>query len=84
MFPFFLHALHFKMSLSNPTCQHTGQTIKEKIVILGKLDCSVKAVELCKQFNLSQSTLSTWEKQKCKLSEMVDAGKVLHTKCNRE
>ena len=35
----------------------------EKIEILGKLHCSVKAVDLCKQFNLSQSTLSTWKKQ---------------------
>ena len=68
------------MSVSKPKCQHTNQTIKEKIEILGKLDCGVKAVDLCKQFNLSQSTLSTWKKQRCKLNEMVDAEKVLHTK----
>ena len=49
------------MSASKPKCQHTDQTIKEKIEILGKLDCGVKAVDLCKQFNLSQSTLSTWK-----------------------
>ena len=60
---FFLRALHFKMSVSKPKQQHTDQTIKEKIEILGKLDCGVKAVDLCKQFNLSQSTLSTWKKQ---------------------
>ena len=81
---FFLCALHFKMSASKPKRQHTDQTIKEKIKILGKLDCGVKAVDLCKQFNLSQSTLSTWKKQRCKLNEMVDAGKVLNTKQNCE
>ena len=72
------------MSLSKAKHQHTGQTLKEKIEILGKLDCGVKAVDLCKQFNLSQSTLSTWKKQRCKLNEMVDAGKVLNTKHNHE
>ena len=77
-----IHALHFKMSPSKPKCQHTDQTIKEKIEKICKLDCGVKAVELCKQFNLSQSTLSTWKKQRSKLNKMVDAGKVLHTKCN--
>ena len=81
---FFLPALHFKMSVSKPKHQHTDQTIKEKIEILGKLDCGVKAVDLCKQFNLSQSMLSTWKKQRCKLNEMADAGKVLHTKRNHE
>ena len=80
----FLSALHFKMSLSKAKRQHTDRTLKEKIEILGKLDCGVKAVDLCKQFNLSQSTLSTWKKQRCKLNEMVDAGKVLNTKRNRE
>ena len=72
------------MSLSKAKCQHIDQTLKEKIEILGKLDCSVKAVELCKQFNLSQSTLSTWKKQRSKLNEMVDAGKVLNQKHNQE
>ena len=76
----FLSALHFKMSLSKAKHQHTDRTLE----ILGKLDCGVKAVDLCKQFNLSQSTLSTWKKQRCKLNEMVDAGKVLNTKHNRE
>ena len=72
------------MSLSKVKRQHTDWTLKEKIEILGKLDCGVKAVDLCKQFNLSQSTLSTWKKQRAKLNEMVDAGKVLNQKCNRE
>ena len=72
------------MSLSKVKRQHTDCTLKEKIEILGKLDCGVKAVDLCKQFNLSQSILSTWKKQRAKLNEMVDAGKVLNQKRNRE
>ena len=46
MFSFFIRALHFKMSLSKAKHQHTDQTIKEQIEILGKLDCGVKAVDL--------------------------------------
>ena len=38
------------MSLSKAKRQHTDRTLKEKIEILGKLDCGVKAVDLCKQF----------------------------------
>ena len=41
-----------KMSLSKPKCQHLDRTLKEKIEILSKLDCGVKAVDLCKQFNI--------------------------------
>ena len=72
------------MSLPKPKCQHTDRTLKEKIEILGKLDCGVKAVDICKRFNISQSTLSTWKKQRAKINEMVDAGKVLNQKHNRE
>ena len=86
---FFLFA--FKMSVSKPKHQHTDRTLKEKIEILGKLDCGLKAVDVCKRFNISQSTLSTWKKQRgkindfdSKINEMVDAGKVLNQKCNRE
>ena len=79
---FFLFA--FKMSLSKPKCQHTDQTLKEKIDILGKLDCGIKAVDLYKQFNLSQSMLSTWKKQRTKINEMVNAGKVLYQKHNHK
>jgi len=64
--------------------QHTDRTLKEKIEILRKLETGVKAVDVCKEFNLSQSTLSTWKKQRNKLKEMVDAGKVLNTKRNRD
>ena len=79
---FFLFA--FKMSLQKPKHQHTDRTLKEKIEILGKLDCGVKAVDICKRFNISQSMLSTWKKQRGKINEMVDVGKVLNQKRNRE
>ena len=63
---------------------HTDRTLKEKIEILAKLDCSVKAVDICKRFNISQSMLSTWKKQRGKINEMVDVGKVLYQKHNHE
>ena len=72
------------MSLSKAKSQHTDRTLKEKIEILGKPDSGVQAVDVCKQFNLSASTLFTRKKQRCKLNEMVDAGKVLNTKHNCE
>ena len=72
----------FKMSVSKPKRQHTDRTLKEKIEILGKLDCGLKAVDVCKRFNISQSTLSTWKKQRGKINEMMDAGKVLNQKRN--
>ena len=74
----------FKMSVSKPKRQHTDRTLKEKIEILGKLDSGLKAVDVCKRFNISQSTLSTWKKQRGKINEMVDAGKVLNQKRNRK
>ena len=79
---FFVFA--FKMSVSKPKRQHTDRTLKEKIEILGKLDSGLKAVDVCKRFNISQSTLSTWKKQRAKINEMVDAGKVLNQKRNCE
>ncbi|MCG8625586.1 MAG: hypothetical protein MJE68_26750 [Proteobacteria bacterium] len=72
------------MSFSKPKRQHTDRTLKEKLDILHKLDCGIKGVNICKEFNLSPSTLSTWKKQRSKLKDMVDAGKVLNTKRNRE
>ena len=75
----------FKMSsVLKPKHQHTDRTLKEKIEILGKLDSGLKAVDVCKRFNISQSTLSTWKKQRGKMNEMVDAGKVLNQKHNCE
>ena len=68
------------MSCSKPKCQYVDRTLKEKLQILNKLECDMKAVDVCKTYNLSQSTLSTWKKQKSKLKDMVDAGKVLDTK----
>ena len=58
--------------------------LKGKLQILNQLECGMKAIDVCKEFNLSQSTLFTWKKQKKKLKDMVDAGKVLDTKRNRE
>ena len=70
---------------ANETVVPTGtQRVKGKLDILHKLDCSIKAADVCKEFNLSQSTLSMWKKQRPKLKDMIDAGKVLKTKCNRE
>ena len=70
------------MSCSKPKHQHVDSTLKEKLQILNKLECGMKAIDVCKAYNLSQSTLSTWKKQKTK--DMVDAGKVLDTKRNCE
>ena len=72
------------MSCSKPKRQHVNRTLKGKLHILNKLECRMKAIDVCKEFNLSQSTLSTWKKQKTKLKDMVDAGKVLDTKRNHE
>ena len=69
---------------SKPKRQHTDRTLKQKLEVIQKLECGVKAIDLCKQYNLSQSTISTWKKQRSKLKDMVDAGKVLDTKRNRE
>ena len=73
-----------KMSCSKPKCQHVDRTLKEKLQILNKLECGMKAIDVCKEFNLSHSTLSMWKKQKTKLKDILDAGKVLDTKRNRE
>ena len=72
------------MSCSKPKRQHVDRTLEEKLQILNKLECGMKAVDVCKTYDLSQSTLSTWKKQKSKLKDMVDAGKVLETKQNHE
>ena len=37
--------------MAKPKRQHTNHTLKEKIEILNKLDCGVKAIDLCRQFN---------------------------------
>ena len=63
------------MSCSKPKHQQVDCTIKEKLAILYKLDCGIKVVDVCKQFNLRQSTLSTWKKQRPKLKEILNAGK---------
>ena len=81
---FFLFAYLHSKCLCQSLSTHTDRTLKEKIEILGKLDSGLKAVDVCKRFNISQSTLSTWKKQRGKINEMVDGGKVLNQKCNRE
>ena len=63
------------MSCYKPKRQHVDHTLKEKFQILNKLECCMKAVDVCKAYNLSQLALSTWKKQKAKLKDMVDAGK---------
>ena len=65
-----------EISLSKPKQQHADHILEEKLDILYKLDCGVEGVDICKQFNLSHSILSSWKKQRNKLKEMVDAGKV--------
>ena len=63
--------------------QHKDRTLKEKIEILRKLKSGTKAADLCRQYGISQSTLSTWKKNEAKLQELVDDGRVLETKRNR-
>ena len=72
------------MSCSKPKCQHVDRMLKEKLQILNKLECGMKAIDVCKEFNFSQFTLSTSKKQKKKLQDIMDAGKVLDTKRNHE
>ena len=69
--------------MAKPKRQHIDRTIKEKIEILKKLEYGVKAVDLCRQYDIKASTLSTWKAQKQKIKEMVEGGKVLDTKRNR-
>ena len=58
--------------------------LKKNFNFKTKLECSMKVIDVCKEFNLSQSTLSMWKKQETKLKDMVDAGKVFDTKRNCE
>ena len=69
-------------TMDKPKRQHIDHTIKEKIEILKKLECGVKAKDLCKQYGIKASMLSTWKAKREKIKEMVEAGKVLDTKCN--
>ena len=69
--------------MAKPKRQHIDHTIKEKFKTLKELDCGVKAVDLCKQYGIKASMLSTWKANRQKIKEMVDAGKILDTKRNR-
>ena len=62
--------------------QHVDRTLKEKLEILKHVG-SMKGIDICRKYGIKQSTLSTWKKQKAKLEEMVEEGKVLDLKCNR-
>ena len=42
---------------------HKDRTLREKIEVLNKLKAGVRQVDLCKQYDLKPSTLSTWKKQ---------------------
>ena len=48
------------MSCSKPKRQHVDRMLKEKLQILNELECGMKGIDVCKEFNLSQSTLSMW------------------------
>ena len=71
-----------RMDSPKPKRQHVDRTLKEKLDIL-KYVGSMKGIDICRKYNIKQSTLSTWKKQKAKLEEMVEEGKVLDQKCNR-
>ena len=62
--------------------QHVDRTLKEKLEILKHVG-SMKGIDICRKYGIKQLTLSTWKKQKAKLEEMVEEGKVLDLKCNR-
>ena len=62
--------------------QHVDRTLKEKLEILKHVG-SMKGIDICRKYGIKQSTLSTWKKQKAKLEEMVEEGKVLDLKRNR-
>ena len=42
----------------------------------------MKGIDICRKFGIKQSMLTTWKKQKAKIEEMVEEGKVLDQKCN--
>ena len=41
------------MSCSKPKRQNVDRTLKEKLQNLNKLECGMKAMDVCKEFNLS-------------------------------
>ena len=55
-----------------------------KLEVLQKLKKGIRAVDLCKEYNLKASTLSTRKCQKDKLEDMAQSGKVLDCKQNHE
>ena len=64
--------------------QHTDRTLKVKLEVLQKLKKGARGVDLCREYNLSPSTLSTWKCDREKLEEQVNSGKVLDRKRNHK
>ena len=62
--------------------QHTDRPLKVKLEVLGKLKKGIRGVDLCREYNLRASTLSTWKRDRKKLEEMANSGKVLEIKRN--
>ena len=62
--------------------QHIDRTLKGKLEILKHVG-SMKGIDICRKYGIKQSTLLTWKKQKPKLEEMLEEGKVLDIKRNR-
>ena len=60
--------------------KHTDHTLKIKLEVLNKLKKGARAVDLCRAYNLSASTLSTWKHDRDKLERLASSGKVLDLK----
>ena len=62
--------------------QHTDRTLKVKLEVLNKLKKGAPAVDLCREYKLKASTVSTWKHDRDKLEELANSGKVLDVKRN--
>ena len=62
--------------------KHTDHTLKINIGGYEQIKKGARAVDLCREYNLSASTLSTWKHDRDKLEEMATSGKVLDLKQN--
>ena len=74
--------LWFRMDSPKLKHQHVDRTLKEKLEILKHVG-SMKGIDICKNYDIKQLTLSTWKKQKVILQEIIEEGKVLDLKCNQ-
>ena len=64
--------------------QHTDRTLKVKLKVLQKLKKGARGVDLCREYKLRLSTLSTWKHHRKKLEEQANSDKVLDMKRNRK